>query len=78
MLNACYYKYDAPDTLDVCGLFNPRNLSYYGRNQHLVFDHLNNNVDFSKILKHKTSATKTEKVKPTKNKKKKRKWWFGK
>ena len=77
-LNACYYKYDAADSLDVCGLFNPRNLSYYGRNQHFVFDHLNNNVDFSKIFKHKTSATKTEKIKPTKIKKKKRKWWVGK
>ena len=77
-LNACYYKYDGADSLDVCGLFNPRNLSHYGRNQHLVLDHLNNNINFSKIFKYKSIATKTEKIKPTESKKKKRKWWFGK
>jgi hypothetical protein len=77
-LNACYYKYDAADSLDVCGLFNPRNLRYYGRNQHLLSDHLNNNFDFDKLFKHKGNVPKTEKTKPTERKKKRRKWWFGK
>ena len=76
-LNACYYKYDAPDSLDVCGLFNPRNLLHYGRNQQLALDYLNSNFDFSKIFEYKT-APKTQKIKPVGSKKKKRKWWFGK
>jgi hypothetical protein len=77
-LNTCYYKYDAADSLDVCGLFNPRDLGYYARNQNLIFDYLNNNFDFRKIFKYKTSVLKAEKTKPTERKKKKRKWWFGK